>query len=181
MKTVFFLFVAVLSASSPARALDSLSANARLNVGAAQLAVGRKTAAAGQLLDCATSAVQHTVSQCEVKKTLLPLSISLGHRVQSATVTVSYKGTVVNMSLAFDAGLGFDVLLSDCKTAFSAEPRIQYWADDQHLYASYIWVDGESEVEITRTLKGPATGGSVRVYVSSLAGNPDLNPEDAPR
>ncbi len=81
---------------------------------------------------------------------------------QGATLNVNFKGKVINMSLTFETGLGFDVLLNDYKAALAASPKIQYWADDAHLYASYIWIDGDTEVEISRTLKGPTEGSRSR-------------------
>ena len=174
-----FMIAVSLFAPSLGWGLGAFAQAARLSVGPDELVVGQKTARADELLDCVKSEVQHTLRQCALKPSALPSSFSVGHRVQSAALTVNFKGEVVNMSVAFDAGLGFDVLLSDYKAALSASPKIQYWADDKHLYASYIWIDGDAEVEISRTLKGPAADGPVRVFVSSLSGNQDLSPEDA--
>jgi hypothetical protein len=169
----------VLLSPVSARAHGLLAEAARLNVGSDRLIVGSVTERAAELLDCSKSEIQHTILQCSLKPKALPSAFSAGHRLQSASLTLNFKGRVVNMSLAFDAGLGFDVLLSDYKAAFAASPKIQYWADDKHLYASYIWIDSDTEIEISRTLKGPTEGGPVRVYVSSLSGNEDLSPEDA--
>jgi hypothetical protein len=170
---------AVLSLASTAWS-GPLSGAARLNVGSQQFAVGRRSLGYASTLDCAASAVQHTILQCSLKPAVLPTASSVGRRVQSASLTLNFKGDVVNMSVAFDPALGFDVILSDYKAALASDPKVQYWADDAHLYASYIWIDGETEVEITRTLKGTSAGGSVRVFVSSLSGNTELSPDDAP-
>ena len=105
--------------------------------------------------------------------------MSVGRRVRSAILNLNFKGRVINMSLTFDAGLSFDVLLGDYKLALGSEPKIQYWADDKHLFASYVWIDGTTEVELSRVMKGQATDGPVRAYVSALSGNQELAPEDA--
>ncbi|MFI5346842.1 MAG: hypothetical protein ACHQ51_10750 [Elusimicrobiota bacterium] len=165
--------------SAPAWA-GPLASAARLNVGPEQLAVGRRSPGFAAILDCASSQVQHTILQCVLKPAVLPTTSSVGRRVQSASLTLNFKGDVVNMSVAYDPALSFDILMSDYKAALASDPKVQYWADDAHLYASYIWIDGETEVEITRTLKGPAAGGGVRVFVSSLSGNTELSPDDAP-
>lgn len=168
----------VLLSPSAARAA-ALAPAARLNVGAEGLVVGSKAGSAADFLDCAKSEVQHTILQCSLKPAAVPAAMSVGRRVQNAFLNLNFKGEVINMSLTFDAGLGFDVLLGDYKLALGSSPKIQYWADDKHLYASYIWIDGETEVEISRVIKGTAPDGAVRVYISRLAGNPDLSPEDA--
>jgi hypothetical protein len=180
MRKLSFAIAAALCAPSSGWALGSLAQSARLVVDSGPLIVGQMVEGAAEALDCRTSSVQHTVQPCALKPRALPSASSVGRRVQSASLTVNFKGRVVNMSLAFDAGLGFDALFSDYKTALGSSPKVQYWADDAHLYASYIWIDGETEVEISRTLKGSSEGGPVRVYISSLSGNPDLSPEDAP-
>jgi hypothetical protein len=171
--------VYALSLLSSAAQAASLAPAARLNVGAESLVVGSKAAGAADFLDCAKSEVQHTILQCSLKRQAVPAAMSVGRRVQSAFLNLNFKGRVINMSLTFDAGLGFDVLLGDYELALGSEPKVQYWADDKHLYASYIWIDGNTEVELSRTLKGPSSDGPVRAYVSSLAGNQELSPEDA--
>lgn len=153
-----------------------LAAAARLNVGAEQLVVGQ-TANAG-LLDCKASAVQHTIKRCALKPALAATASSVGRRIKSAAVTLNFQDTVINMSLEFDAGLGADLLTGDYAAAIGSAPKTQYWADDDHLYASSIWIDGETEVEISRTVKG-ASDGAARAFVSRLAGNPLLSPDDA--
>jgi hypothetical protein len=164
---------------APAARAASLAPAAKLNIGAESLTVGSNAGSAADFLDCAKSEVQHTILPCSLKKTAVPAAMSVGRRVQSAFLNLNFKGEVINMSLTFDLGLGYDVLLGDYKQALGSSPKVQYWADDKHLYASYIWIDGETEVEISRVIKGAAPDGAVRVYVSRLAGNPDLSPEDA--
>jgi len=171
-------FALVLLSPAAARAA-ALAPAAKLNVGAESLVVGSKAGSAADFLDCAKSEVQHTILQCSLKHEAVPAAMSVGRRVQSAFLNLSFKGRVINMSLTFDAGLSFDVLLGDYKLALGSDPKIQYWADDKHLFASYIWIDGTTEVELSRTLKGPSTDGPVRAYVSSLSGNQELAPEDA--
>jgi hypothetical protein len=179
MRKSLFVIAAALLAANPARALAPSAQAARLNVGADRFVVGGKTDNAGELLDCAKSEVQHTILQCSLKPAALTSASSVGRRVQGAALTLNFKGEIINMSLTFDAGLAFDVLLSDYKLALEASPKVQYWADDKHLFESYIWIDGATEVELTRPLKGPAQEGAVRVYISSLSGDQDLSPEDA--
>jgi hypothetical protein len=178
MRNFALAFAASLLLPSFARAAG-LAEAARLIVGQDSVAVGRIVGAAAGSLDCKTSAVQHTIQPCALKPAALPTAFSVGHRVQSVSLNVNYKGKVINMSVAYENGLGFDAILGDYKAALAASPKVQYWADDAHLYASYIWIDGETEVEISRVVKGAAQDGAVRVYVSSLAGNPDLNPDDS--
>ena len=171
--------VFALALLSPAASAASLAPAARLNIGPEGLVVGSKSGSAADFLDCAKSEVQHTILQCTLKPTAVPAAMSVGRRVQSAFLNLNFKGRIINMSLTFDAGLSFDVLLGDYTLALGSEPKVQYWADDKHLFASYIWIDGNTEVELSRTIKGASTGGPVRAYVSSLAGNQDLPPEDA--
>jgi len=151
---------------------------ARLRVGSSEIAVGVKAPA--DVLACRSGRVQHTVRRCELAAAALAAARCLDHRVKAATLNVHFQGEVVNMSVEFEPGVGFDLLLGDLRAALGAEPRVEYWADDDHLYASYIWVDGDAEIEITKTVKGSAPEGGVRAYVSSLKGNRPLSPDDAP-
>ena len=172
-------FFALVMLSPAAARAAALAPAAKLNIGAESLVVGSNAGSAADFLDCAKSEVQHTILPCALKPAAVPAAMSVGRRVQSAFLNLNFKGQVINMSLTFDAGLSFDVLLGDYKLALGSSPKVQYWADDKHLFASYIWIDGTTEVELSRTLKGPAAGGPVRAYVSSLSGNSELSPEDA--
>jgi hypothetical protein len=156
-----------------------LATAARLNIGSESLVVGQKTTVADQLLDCKLSKVQHTIRQCVLKPALAASTWSAGHRVKGASVTLNFQGDVINMSVEYEPGLGADVLIADYSTAIGANPKTQYWADEDHLYASSIWIDADTEVEISRAIKG-ASDGSARAFVSRLSGNPLLSPDDAP-
>jgi hypothetical protein len=169
--------LAVLAA--PVRAA-SLAEAARVQVGLDEIVIGRTLGAALSRLDCKDSAVQHTVRKCALKPAALALARSLGNPVAKLSLVRHFQGEAVNMSVQYADGLSFDFVLSLYKTAIGSEPKIEYWADDGHLYASYIWVDEGSEVELTDTIKGSKLPGGVTVYVSSLTRNRPLSPDDAP-
>ena len=101
--------------------------------------------------------------------------------MDGVSLNVHFQGRIVNMSVEFSGASDVEAVLGQLKELFGAEPKIQYWADDAHLYASSIWVDGEAEVEVTRIVKGDAGDGKVRMYVSSLLGGLPISPDDDPR
>jgi hypothetical protein len=101
--------------------------------------------------------------------------------VDAVSLNLHFQGQVINMSVEFASGNDVDGVLGQLTSAFGLPPKIQYWADDAHLYASYIWVDGEAEVEVTKVVKGDAGDGKVRMYVSSLLGGLPMSPDDAPQ
>lgn len=152
---------------------------ARVSVGLESIVVGAKLGGAESRLDCKASKVQHTVRKCELKAAALPTATSLGNSVAKLTLNAHFQGDVVNMAVVYSPGLSFDFILGLYRNAIGGEPKVEYWADDDHLYASYIWVDGDAEVELTDTVKGAAPPGGVTAYVSSLTRNRALSPEDA--
>jgi hypothetical protein len=162
-----------------ARAGGALAQAARLNLRSGALAVGFQAGAAEPALDCRDSTVQHTIRRCRLKAAEAGVATSLGHPVKNATLNLHFQGDVLNMSLEFERAIGFERLLADCTSAAGFAPKVQYWADDGHLYASYIWVDGDAELELARTIKGADDGSSLRVYLSSLSGGRPLSPQDA--
>lgn len=167
-------------AASPSFAASPLARAARLTVSGESVMVGVVDKAAQQRLECAPSTAQHTIIRCKIPAVAVSFASCLGRRVEGATLNVHFQGQPINMSVEFSAGTSVENLLSQLRTAFGLEPKIQYWADDAHLYASYIWVDGEAEIEVTKTLKGDAGDGKVQMYVSSLTGGLPLSPDDAP-
>lgn len=171
-----FLLLALLPASGFAA---SLAESARVQVGLDEIVIGRKLGAAVSRLDCKDSAVQHTVRKCALKPAALASAKAVGNAVAKLTLVQHFQGEAVNMSVQFADGLSFAFLLDRYKSAIGSEPKIEYWADDDHLYASYIWVDEGSEVELTDTIKGAKFPGGVTVYVSSLTRNRPLSPDDA--
>jgi hypothetical protein len=178
MRLAFLL--AALTAS-PCLAESPLARETRVVISGDSLAVGAADKAAEGRLDCAASTTQHTVLRCKVPGSVVPFAGSLGRSVDAVTLNVHFQGQVLNMSVEFSAGSDVEAVLGQLKSAFGREPKIQYWADDSHLYASYIWVDDEAEVEVTKTVKGAAGDGKVRMYVSSLLGGLPLSPDDAPK
>jgi hypothetical protein len=163
----------------PAHA-DSVARAARVKAGLAEIVVGGKIGAAESKLDCAPSKVQRTVKKCVVKSGELASTRSLGNGVAKVALNVHFQGDVVNLSVAYGPGLSFDFILGLYKAAIGSDPKVEYWADDDHLYASYIWVDGDAEVELTNTVKGEKAAGGVTAYVSSLTRNRALSPDDLP-
>jgi hypothetical protein len=162
-------------------AASPLAREASVTISGEPLIVGASEKAADRRLDCAASAVQHTVLRCQIAAAAVSSASSLGRRVDGVTLNVHFQGQIINMSVEFSAGNDIDDVLGQLKTAFAQEPKVQYWADDAHLFASYIWVDQEAEVEVTRTVKGGAGDGKVRMYVSSLLGGLPMSPDDAPQ
>jgi hypothetical protein len=177
MKSAFLLAAL---AASPCLAASPFAREARVTVSGEDLIIGVADKAAETQLDCAASAVQHTIRRCKLNASVASFAISLGRHVESVALTVHYQGEIVNMSVEFSAGNDVDDVLSQLKSAFGQEPRVQYWADDAHLFASYIWVDQETEVEVTKTVKGDAGDGKVRMYASSLLGGRPISPDDLP-
>lgn len=163
----------------PARAASPLARAASVALSGESFAVGAGGPEAVKRLDCAPSTVQRTILRCKVPAAAASFAACLGWRIDSAALNVHYQGRVLNMSVEF-ADSGADALLSQLRGVIGSAPKVQYWADDAHLYASYIWVDGEAEIEVTKTLKGPVGDGKTRLYVSSLSGDLPLNPDDAP-
>jgi hypothetical protein len=152
---------------------------ARVNLGPDAVVVGQKLGAAASRLDCKASKVQHTVRKCELKAAELTTAGSLGNNIAKLTLNAHFQDDVVNMAVVYAPGLPFNFVLGLYKTAIGQEPKTEYWADDDHLYASYIWVDGDAEVELTDTIKGDKLPGGVTAYVSSLTRNRALSPDDA--
>jgi len=176
----FALLLAALAAS-PGFAASPLAHEARVAVSGEDLVVGVADKAANLQLDCAASTVQHTIRRCKLNASVAPFASSLGRRIESPSFTVHFQGQIVNMSVQFASGTGVDEVLNQLKTAIGREPKVQYWADDAHLFASYIWVDQETEIEITKTVVGDAGDGKVRLYASSLLGGLPISPDDLPR
>lgn len=156
----------------------TLADEAAVSVAGTKLSAGAPAGKAREQLECAQSKVQRTVSRCSLKAASVSFAKSLGHPLASLTLNLHFKGEVVNMSFEL-TGVAPDALVSELKAKLPGEPRVEYWADDEHLFASTIWVDGKTEVEFTRAVKGPA--GKTIVYVSSLTGNRPLNPDDEPK
>ena len=173
-------FLLATFAAAPCFASSPFAREARVTVSGENLIVGAADKAALAQLDCAASTVQHTIRRCRLNAAVASSASSLGRHVESAAVTVHFQGEIVNMSVEFSAETNVDEVLNQLKSAFGREPRIQNWADDAHLFASYIWVDQETEVEITKTVKGDAGDGKVRMYVSSLLGGRPISPDDSP-
>lgn len=156
-----------------------LAEAAKISLGLEALVVGQKAGAAQAKLSCKDSKVQRTVKKCEVKPEALASARSLGNALEKATLVEHFQGDVVSYSVVYAPGLSFSFVLGLYKSAIGEEPKIEYWADDDHLYASYIWVDGEAEVELTDALKGGKAPGGVTAYVASLTRNRPLSPDDA--
>lgn len=171
--------VFALLASSPAFAASPLAYEARVVVSGQNLVAGAANAAADASLDCAAPTVQRTIRRCKLSPAVAAFATCLGRRVDGVTLNIHFQGDLINMFVEFASGNGVDAVLGQLKSAFGKEPRIQYWADDSHLYASYIWIDGEAEVEVTKVVKGDAGDGKVRMYVSSLLAGRPLNPDDS--
>ena len=167
-------------AASPSFAASPLAREARLTVSGESVMVGVADKAAERRLECAPSTAQHTIIRCKVPAASVTFASCLGRRIDGATLNIHFQGQPINMSVEFSAGTSVEDVLSQLRTALGLEPKIQYWADDAHLYASYIWVDGEAEIAVTKTLKGNAGDGKVRLYVSSLTGGLPLSPDDIP-
>lgn len=167
-------------AAAPCFAASPLAREARVTLSGESLQVGAADAAANARLACEPSAAQHTILRCKVAPAAVSFASCLGRRVDAVTLNLHFQGKIVNMSVEFAAGSDADAVLAQLKGALGSEPKLQYWADDAHLYASYIWVDGEAEIELTKTVKGPAGDGKTRLYVSSLLGGLPLSPDDAP-
>ncbi|MFI5361410.1 MAG: hypothetical protein ACHQ49_05530 [Elusimicrobiota bacterium] len=174
----FALLLATL-AVSPSFAASPFALAARLTLSGEDLAVGAADKAANGRLDCAAGTVQRTVLRCKPNAAVTPFASCLGRRVESAAVTLHFQGEVVNMSVEFSAGNGVDDVLNQLRSTLGAEPKVQYWADDAYLFASYIWVDQETEIEVTKTLKGSGDG-KVRLYASTLLGGLPLSTDDGP-
>jgi hypothetical protein len=119
------------------------------------------------------------VKRCSLKPDALSRATAFGRAVKSATLNLHFQGAVLNMSVEFDAAP--ETLIADARAAFGRAPKVQYWADDAHLYEASIWIDeaDQAEVEIDRAIKGAKDSGA-RVYLSSLAGGRPLHPDDAP-
>ncbi len=169
--------VLCLFACLPASA-GTLAEEAAVSVAGGKIAAGAPVGSAREQLDCSASKVQSTISRCALKPASAPFSRILGRAVAAVTLNLHFQGDVVNMSVEL-SGVAPDALLGELKSQLTGEPRVEYWADDEHLFASYIWVDGKTEVELTLAVKGPA--GKTILYVSSLAGNRPPNPADAPK
>ena len=165
---------------SPCSAESPLARAARVTVSGEALTVGVADKASQRQLDCAASTAQHTILRCKVPAAAVSFAGALGRRVDGVSLNLHYQGRILNMSVAFSADSGVESVLGQLKTEFGREPKVQYWADDAHLYASYIWVDEEAEVEVTKIAKGGDGDGKVRMYVSSLLGGLPLSPDDAP-
>lgn len=155
-----------------------MARSARVAIGPDQLVIGEKLASAAQYLDCAKSSVQHTIRKCTLKPAWIQAASSVGLRIEEATLNIHFQGDVINMAVEY--GASFDAVFNAYKAALPGTPKITYWADDGHLYASYIWIAGNTEVEITKTVKGSPGDGRTRVYIASISVERPLSPEDAP-
>ena len=176
MKLIYLLTAL---ASSPCLAASPLARGARITVSGQELVIGVADKTANLQLDCAPSTVQHTVRRCKLNAAVAPFADSLGRHADNVAFTVHFQGEIINMSIEFASSV--DEILDRLKADFGQEPKIQYWADDAHLFASYIWVDQETEVEVTKTVKGDAGDGKTRMYVSSLLGGLPIHPDDVPK
>jgi hypothetical protein len=174
-------FLLTLLAASPCLAESPLAREARVTVSGESLTVGTADKSFQRRLDCAASTAQHTILRCKVPAAAVLLASSLGRRVDDVSLNLHFQGRIINMAVEFSAGNDVQAVTDQLKAAFGLEPKVQYWADDAHLYASYIWVDGEAEVEVTKTVKGAAGDGKVRMYVSSLLGGLPISPDDSPQ
>ena len=163
---------------SPSPTAGRLAYAARVLIPGGVLEVGVADKAADARLDCANSSVQHTILRCTLPQPLASQASSLGRSVQSVTLNLHYQGEILDMSIAF-ANAGADGVIRQLESDLGKKPVVQYWADSSHLYASSIWVDGKTEVEVSRTVKGSSDGGGARLYVSTLLGGLPLNPADA--
>jgi hypothetical protein len=172
--------VVLLVASAPAFASGALADAVAVTSAGRALVVGAANPAAETPLDCAADTVQHTVRRCRLKEAAAASASCLGRTLDGATFNIHFQGEIVNMSATFPSGTSPDDVLSQLRAVLGGRPKLEYWADDAHLYASYIWVDGETEVELTQTVKGDPGDGKARLYVSSLRGDRPLNPIDAP-
>jgi hypothetical protein len=170
---VTFLAVLLLSVSAYSA---PLSKDAVVSVGGSNLEVGAPVGAAEKSLECVAGKVQKTVKRCSLKAADAPFAKSFSHTVAAVNANVHFQGDVVNMSVEL-SGVSPSALLGELKIKLG-EPRVEYWADDEHLFASYIWVDGKTEVELTDTVKGGS--GKTILYVASLTGNRPLSPDDKP-
>jgi len=166
---------------APIQTAGALARAARVVIPGGVLEVGAADKAADAELDCAHSAVQHTILRCTLPDSLISQAVVLGRRVKSVTLNVHFQGEILDMSVAFADGSGAESIIGELKSQLSKKPIVQYWADDSHLYASTIWVDGKTEIEVTRTVKGAQDQDGARMYVSSLLGGLPLNPADAPQ
>lgn len=165
--------------ASPALAASPLAFEARVVVSGQNLVAGAANPAADSALDCAAPTVQRTIRRCKISPTAAAFATCLGRRVDGVTLNIHFEGDLVNMFVEFASGSGVDAVLAQLKSAFGREPSVQYWADDSHLYASYIWIDGVAEVEVTKVVKGDAGDGKVRMYVSSLLAGRPMSPDDS--
>lgn len=163
--------------ASPVLAESPLAKAVAVAAAGKALAAGAATPGELGLLDCAPNTVQHTILRCKLKAAELPFAACLGRALDGATFNVHFQGEIVNMSVEFASGASPADVLSQLRGLLGA-PKREYWADDAHLFASYIWVDGEAEVELTETVKGDAGDGKARLYVSSLTGGRPLSPQD---
>ncbi len=168
-------------AASQCWAAPPLAQIGRVTVSGESLMVGAADPAAAKQLECATSSVQRTIVKCKVPAPVISFTTCLGRHVDSVLLNNHFSGQIINMSVEFSADNNVDSLLTQLQATIGQQPKIQYWADDVHLYASYIWVDGVAEIEVTKTVKGATGDGKVRLYTSSLLGGLPLNPDDAPK
>jgi hypothetical protein len=168
----------LLSLALPAAALD-VAKNAAIKLGLDEIVIGKPIGKALAKLDCPESKGQKTIKRCTIGEKALKTATSQGNALEKVKINVHYQGESVNMAVIYASNLTFDFILGLYKTAMGEDPKVEYWSDDQdNLYGSYIWVDGDAEVEMTQTVVGtPGTGG-VTVFVSSLKRGRPLNPAD---
>ncbi|MDE1977517.1 MAG: hypothetical protein KGI84_09715 [Elusimicrobia bacterium] len=163
---------------SPSQTAGRLAYAARVLIPGGVLEVGVADKTADARLDCANSSIQHTILRCTLPQSLVSQASSLGRSVQSVTLNLHYQGKILDMSIQF-ANAGANEVIRQLESELGEKPVVQYWADSSHLYASSIWVDGKTEVEVSRTIKGSDDGSGARLYVSTLLGGLPLNPADA--
>lgn len=158
----------------------SLAQAARFDVGQYELIVGGKIGNAEKTLNCLPEKIQHTIRQCHLKKEALSRALFMDAPIEKMNLSLHFQGDIVNMSIEYGADTSFDSLLETYKEKIYPNPKVDYWTDGDHLYASYIWIDSTTEIELSRMIKGTSDSAPIRAYVSDLTGNRPLNPEDNP-
>ncbi|MBI4054504.1 MAG: GIY-YIG nuclease family protein [Elusimicrobia bacterium] len=179
MRAAFAAGLVLLAASVQGFSAGLPARTVQVRIGNNFLIVGEANPGADRYLDCPESSVQHTIRRCQLKERWVSSASSLGHAIKKVTLNMHFQGTIVNMGIEYAPGVAADLLIHECKTLFAREPKIEYWADEAHLYASYIWIDEDTEVEISKTIRG-GSDGEAKLYVSNLSGNRPLHPKDAP-
>jgi hypothetical protein len=167
-----------LALAAPCRAASPYAKAAQVKLGAAAITIGADASKSAAHLECGESKVQKTIRRCKLAEASRPFAAFLGRSVEAVTATLHWQGEAVNMSIELGKDSDVDAVLAQLEGLLGKKPGVQYWADDAHLFASYIWVDGETEVELTKTVKGDKGDGKVRLYVASIVGGRPAHPDD---